>query len=1483
MRCQQGVRPCPPSQKLRARPYGIIANEGGSGRIETYFHIAGGYVNAGESLSNLSAGQWYHFAATFDGTGTKFYRDGVLKQSVTKSGTLSTNNEPLTIGANPDSQGKNFMEFFSGAIDEVRVYNRALSSQEVSDLYAAANGGTPVPAAPTPLPTSTPTPPPSAPAASISTYMVVASPTSLNAGASVTATWTSPSGSSAKDWVGLYKVGDSNNSFGKWVYTGGLPSGTFTTAVPTNGGTYEFRYLLNDGYSDVARSSAITVTAAPVVVSPPAPSPTPAASGVPYDRTSPVIYDNDGAIESGFTDEYIMALASAGVIDLRGIISTGTNGEQPPYTPRSEASLVLERQEVVGKARRSGLRNIPEVSPGPGVSMSSRRPASGRIEDTVPFGSKGSWLIVTEARKATPAKPLVVVMGGQGSAVADAYLLDNSIADKVVVAWLVGRRRSSNGILDAYEYNAYVDSWATYIAFERLRVVVYPVDDAQYVASTPKSRLFELPVTEIRQYMLENRWPRGAGTYSEISEDSHDWDVMGAIALTRSDFVISTKRMSFSHWEPDSWGGPYQVPVWQEDPNGRALVVWQANAAVATDEWWSRMKDPKAWGTSAGEVPLNGTPWTVPGTIEAESFDHGGTNVAYYDNTNNWTSEALFNEFRFLEHVDLKVSAGASGGYKVVSAESGEWIKYTIAVGSTNTYTLQVGVASNGAGGTFHVEFNGVDKTGPITVPNTGGWDTWQIMTKSGIPLNAGTQVMRLVMDSNGASNQVGNFDYLKLAASSNGGTPLSSAATPVPIPTPTATIPPTSTYSLSVSPTTVNAGASVTATWAAPSGSSAKDWVGLYKVGDSNNSFGKWVYTGGLPSGTFTTAVPSTGGSYEFRYLLNDGFTGTARSSAITVTAAAVVVSPPAPSPTPAATFDFSLTNNGSKSVTQGQSAINMITATQVLNGASAQSISFSTSGLPTGATYSYAPGSCTLNCSTSITINTSSSTPTGVYTIGVTGTGGGMSRSTQFTLTVVSQGTVTSGSYYVSSGMGVGAQAAGNDDNPGTLAQPFKTLQKAISMLKAGNTLVVRGGEYDTVNGLTTYGGASIIPSGTSWANPTTLKAYSGERPVFRRYMPAGTGVDEITYRNSWHMPTYAECVANGYPDDFPHGCWSGGAGGLQEMTAYPGYGPSGYVLQMDNDVSQLMQYVVIDGIDIDARGIASTLVLWADGVQHVRFTNMEIRNSIKSCVAGHASSPAGEQILTDYQFIGVNIHGCGVPYDSNTIGAFLARKHPEARFRHPWYMHTGGNTLIGSETSDSAGTALGPAGDNNIIENNYFHDNNAGVYIDGSNWRICNNVFYNNGSIDLYHRNGRNATVCNNTIVSGPVNPSYSQWGIYLAGNSSASLYENNIIVSPIGVNNDSWGQAHTFRNNLIKKTPSWHSSYEFLEQYGVAVTKQNNILGQDPKLVNPAGGDFHLQAGSPAIDKGSPNGLTTDKDGNARPRGNGIDIGAYEFGN
>ena len=101
-----------------------------------------------------------------------------------------------------------------------------------------------------------------------------------------------------------------------------------------------------------------------------------------------------------------------------------------------------------------------------------------------------------------------------------------------------------------------------------------------------------------------------------------------------------------------------------------------------------------------------------------------------------------------------------------------------------------------------------------------------------------------------------------------------------------------------------------------------------------------------------------------------------------------------------PPPSFDFSLANSGNISVTQGQSITNTITAT--LSSGSAQSISYSASGLPTGATASFSPASCSPTCTTTITLTTQASTPTGNSTITVTGTDGSLSRTTSFTLTV-------------------------------------------------------------------------------------------------------------------------------------------------------------------------------------------------------------------------------------------------------------------------------------------------------------------------------------------------------------------------------------------------------------------------------------------------------------------------------------------------
>jgi hypothetical protein len=78
----------------------------------------------------------------------------------------------------------------------------------------------------------------------------------MTTGSSVTLNWSVLGRDGhTKDWVGLYKRDDPNTKFISWQYTGGTTSGTFTTTLPTVAGPYDFRYLLDNGYTDTARSS----------------------------------------------------------------------------------------------------------------------------------------------------------------------------------------------------------------------------------------------------------------------------------------------------------------------------------------------------------------------------------------------------------------------------------------------------------------------------------------------------------------------------------------------------------------------------------------------------------------------------------------------------------------------------------------------------------------------------------------------------------------------------------------------------------------------------------------------------------------------------------------------------------------------------------------------------------------------------------------------------------------------------------------------------------------------------------------------------------------------------------------------------------------------------------------------------------------------------------------------------------------------------
>lgn len=115
------------------------------------------------------------------------------------------------------------------------------------------------PAGPTPTSVTPVTP---APVAPIGVYTVTAGTNTVAPGGQLSVSWSASTGR-PKDWISLFSVGDPNAAHGWAKSTEGATSGTFTLSAPMQPGQYEFRYLLDDGFSDVARSSPVTVAAGP--------------------------------------------------------------------------------------------------------------------------------------------------------------------------------------------------------------------------------------------------------------------------------------------------------------------------------------------------------------------------------------------------------------------------------------------------------------------------------------------------------------------------------------------------------------------------------------------------------------------------------------------------------------------------------------------------------------------------------------------------------------------------------------------------------------------------------------------------------------------------------------------------------------------------------------------------------------------------------------------------------------------------------------------------------------------------------------------------------------------------------------------------------------------------------------------------------------------------------------------------------------------
>jgi len=104
--------------------------------LYTRWETTSGVVTRGIPYSKIGTEEWHHYCLTYDGSAFRVYLDGVEEVTEALTGATSHNDTGNWLGADPAPA-----RHFDGAIDDVRVYDRALDAAEVQRLFQFGTGG----------------------------------------------------------------------------------------------------------------------------------------------------------------------------------------------------------------------------------------------------------------------------------------------------------------------------------------------------------------------------------------------------------------------------------------------------------------------------------------------------------------------------------------------------------------------------------------------------------------------------------------------------------------------------------------------------------------------------------------------------------------------------------------------------------------------------------------------------------------------------------------------------------------------------------------------------------------------------------------------------------------------------------------------------------------------------------------------------------------------------------------------------------------------------------------------------------------------------------------------------------------------------------------------------------------------------------------------------------------------------------------------